>query len=503
MLGIGIGISPMFRRGGQSLNAWTTLMNKFVNIGSPSGKVLFASYYSSAWQRGVIIEIGETNLIYFPLGLQSTFAAGQDVPEFKGYYNYKLIGGVGRADMILSGTWSNNASVYHYSGGYRANATVGGYAQCVTPEGVTEIGLYDVIGAPSGVALVSINGDNTLANDLYTAQEFVDNGWLAATALVEGGGTLNPTDRVYTYSRVKTVSTLGLVIPASSRRVRIATGLAAGSYTVRATVTGYIPQGESSANVRLAGFWFDDPAVDLSDYPIAMPVPQTTDLLSVAAGYSDNNFAFNFLPDGETGYEWMGHTGSQKVTTISVEVDDTARNPIDAPDYWLGDKVELIVTGYCRHTETGATNVIEYTQTFKFEAANWITSNLAITWKVPGTVSAGYTPMLAVNNNLDRGSMLDATQDYTLTDNDGSSKGGINSHIAYCWDANGRWAALTAIKSDETARYIQIEDRADGVANKMYLRRYNNATVAAEETESFESYYRFAFFADADAELAR
>ena len=90
--------------------------------------------------------------------------------------------------------------------------------------------------ANGAMFLVTIDGDPTLASLLPTAQDLVTGGSLDASALVGGGGTLNPTDRIYdNYTLAQNINTED----GKGHLTQIATFASAGAHTVRFTQTAY------------------------------------------------------------------------------------------------------------------------------------------------------------------------------------------------------------------------------------------------------------------------
>jgi len=149
-------------------------------------------------------------------------------------------------------------------------------------------------------------------------------------------------------------------------------------------------------------------------------------------------------------------------------------------------------------------NVAEYTQRFVFSAQAGLEIYHEFTWLVDG-VATGYIPQLAAPDNLSRGSLLEAEQDYDLSAGDGASYGKIPASAAYMWEPGGKWAALCCVPAYESAPVgtVWLQDRSGGGLNKIYFERYLGASVSAGERIQLKAIYRFKEFEDADAALAR
>jgi hypothetical protein len=182
-----------------------------------------------------------------------------------------------------------------------------------TGKASTRIGVYDMPVSASGMMLVEIDGNKSLANHLPQVSELITIGTLSSSVLIAQGGTLNPTDRIY-YQK----STAGTSIadPHSSgfdnllcqnRKVLIASNLQPGEHTIRFIHTGYSAMGQENKNFRISGIWFDDPSTRMGYPGVGF---EFKDIQDIHCPESDNNFAFRYRPEGATymdHYEWLGH----------------------------------------------------------------------------------------------------------------------------------------------------------------------------------------------------
>jgi hypothetical protein len=471
-------------------SAVDALLAKFNN---PEGHVVVFRTGVSIPDYSVLMDQGDY-IMYFPLG---DVQVDTEAPEFGDFTLAELMGGAYHTDFTKNGSWSTFSSP-GYGETYTRTAQSGAYCEYTTPDGVTEIGVWDLPGVEAGLALVEIDGDKTLANALPTVQDLINSSRLADTALIANGGTLNPTDRILDAASPTSIVTAGF-LDRIARRVRIADNLTAGSHIVKITNSGYRPTGGASDNIRLYGLWFDDPTVTLADLPTAKPSAVTTSPISSST--SDNNFAFSYTPTGGSTAEWLGHSGTQFTTTAEVYVDDVLVSPFT--ESLLGSSVEFRVTAYCRHSES-VDDVAEYTQRVIFNASEGVTIHHEFTWLVAGTVT-GYIPQISVNDALSKGSLLEASQDYDLSAGDATYYGNIPASAAYLWTPGGNWATMACVKSYESAPVgiVRLEDRSGNASNKIYFQRYDASAVAANNAITLTAIYRFKYFDDADAELAR
>lgn len=489
---------PVSFHGAERRHKLDRLLKKFETAEGDSVVVLRRGLSDEGAFYHVLMGLG-TKALHFPIGSFLHFTPDSAAPEINNYTLVGLVGGVHISNMTKGGLWLNFPSA-GYGGSYERTSTAGAYAEYPTPDGVTEIGCWDLANVQAAVALVVIDGDPTLASELPTAQDLVNAGRLDSSVLVTNGGTLNPTDRILDAANPTSVVNAGFIDP--SRKIRFASNLPPGQHTVRVTHTGYRPIGGTSDHIRLSGFWFDDPAVRVTDIPTAMPTLIEPDPIILSD--SDINFAFNYKPSGGSITEWMGHSDTQFTVSAELYVDDVLVSPILAADpYKSGNKAELRVSGYCRHPDS-AEKVAEYSQSFIFDPKRGVKIMHDFTWLVPGTAT-GYMPQLSVNNTLTKASLLDANEDYDLTADDGSAYGQVPTSAAYFWTPGGKWAILCCVPSyaNNPVGKVWIQDRSGGGLNKAYFERYYGSTINVGDRIQLQAIYRFKEFDDADAALAR
>lgn len=502
--GIGIGISPFLSRGGINYSSyWETLLAKFTNSGT--GEALLFNQNFTPTNMFLALSAGtEVNIYQLPAAA-SWVDDGAQV-EMEDIKQSRLYGGVyGNSDSCTrSGSWTINAAAANYSGYYcRASAT-GAYIETTTPAGVTEIGIMSTVNANCGIQVVSIDGDNKLANLLPTAQQLVDDGSIANTCLVANGGTLNPTDRIFDLTDPLNTGGLNFLSPSANIRIKVASGLTAGAHTIRVTNTGYLPAGASTAYLRINGFYFDDPAALLSNFPVSILGYETTDI-DIISTDSDNNFAFSFKPTAASGYEWIGHSGSCFNTSVSLYVDDVLTELPAAGASVNGSEIKIVVVGEGFHSEQ-VEKVLDFTQIFTFNPSTQLTVESSFTWLTAGNIS-GYGYQLAATSSMNKGSILEATEDYTLNSDDETANGNIAGSAAYIWDADGEMGIMLSVAAYVIlpVGLVNITDRLDGI-NKIYFASYSGIVtdIDVNHSLSITCNYRIKRFVDgADSSLAR
>jgi hypothetical protein len=459
-----------------TLSTFSTLFNNPINE-----DILLMSGYLT---RYVMIDCGNNDALVFNIFNHADYssATNVDVPQFSDYYHCKIIGANSLNNVTTSGSWSNGGTGGGYIlGYYKYSQATNAYMEATTCDGVTELGSIDIAAENSGVAKVAIDGDLTLANELPTASELVTAGKLANTVLVENGGTLNPTDRIYLENDAgdDAIDKGILWTGTSNRRVRFATELSPGVHTIRVTVTGYMPVGGSSARIQLQGFWNTGGNYDLDGFPNTSQVVNIdTAQFQIDFG-ANNDFAFNYHPDGSETYEWMGHDDPRVLDSAKLYVDNTLITWTNGSHYSFGDSIVLNVWGHCKHTYTGADHVLDYIERYVFKPQIFLSVNIDFTWIIAGTIEAGYCPMLVTDNNFDSAGFYGGSV-YDLSNDNNTWTPYINTSAGYCYNEAGTWAQLVEIPGYELATPYGIGwlDRDISLnSNKLYLRRYTAESV--------------------------
>lgn len=451
----------------------------------------------------VILPSGNEGIL-IPFG-KPWAGSGSGAPEIgQSYFQVQLLGGMPATQAARSGNWSWVADASKYGGGYY-NGTSGSI-NFTTQSGVTRIGVYDMAVSSSGFFVVEIDGDKTLANHLPSASAMVANGSLPATVLIAQGGTLHPNDKIY-YQKSPAGTSL---IPASpsgldniltqNRRIRIASGLSAGTHTVKFIQSGYTANGSSASNLRLSGIWFDTPAAGIGDPGIGFEIKPVQEMHCPS---SDNNFAFRFRPEGfssASDYEWLGHNNGSQIRsgTGTLRLDGLVYPDLPMGTLRRVHDMVLEVHGLLVHPLT-SDPVAEYTQTFFINTQEGIQCQTAITWTHSGHITLGYIPQLAVFGPVNKATVWEATQNYFLDQNNDANRYNDKGSLAYIWSPTSNWALMLQSSIQDT---LWLADRSDQY-NKIYFRHYNNSLIHAGDTLNVVSNYRFKKIPQADIILSK
>jgi hypothetical protein len=419
-----------------------------------------------------------------------------------GNYFSTLIIGVDQEDASVARTgagWgSRSVAAAAYGGDYRKTTTTGDWTRWTTPDGVTRVGAWFEAGSNAGLVKVVVDSDPTAATSLMTAQQYVDAAIFPNTILVANGGNLNPTDRCYD----QFVNVYGT-------EVELAAGLTAGIHTVDLYCTGYKRAASTDVRLYSAGFWYNAPAGSNLATPHVMVHRDVTIMTNNQSVYE---YALAFTCAGgadSVTFSGNGH-GYDNQTGLVIKVAGSVVTPSEYQV--LQGAVEITRTSELRHYETGATKKADVTTVYSMSATTGLTVSWTLTWAADVTVTVAYPCMYAANEYLDKGSMIGATTDYTLTSNTGSYRGNVYSQAAYLWDANGTDAVMAYIANlaqscpTPNGSDTMIEDRAGGVINKIYFTRDNRTItedMLANSVLQSVNNYKAMRFVDANAALAR
>lgn len=484
-----------FESGGSGKAELNTLLAKF----SPADQTADVAAVVSDNTAYMVYPVGDGRCIGFALGLLSGVA--QNANNITSFKEFTAVHAVDNTGLTESGVFSTTSGSTFWGGYRRSSKTEDAYVELVTPDGVVDVGGFLSTSINAGIILVTIDGDRTLATELPTAQDLVDNETLVASALTTNGGILNPTDRVL--DLFSTVSS-GAGNPFQWRY--FAKGLTPGSHTVRYVRTGYKNISGSNSNLYISGMFYRVagetlPASDECFIPKAV----------FNAPASRLEFAISTQPVGASIREWMGHSGTEyHRSTPELSVDGT---PTDWPtDIAVrGKSIRFTLDTYLRHPDTGITDIGLVTRSYTLTAAG-LQHDFTLTWQVDVEVRAAYPCMLAAEDIFDRGSMVGAGTDYTLTANDGTNTPKVPSQVGYFWQSAGNWALAMHIPDLATVHNYSapdcgmwLTDREGSLSNKCYAER-NTQSLAVDAQTVWEGCARFLgmYFADgAEGALAR
>lgn len=415
----------------------------------------------------------------------------------------------GDGSITRSGSWSGSTSNANaYNDAYRQTSTTGDYVEFATPSSTVRVGLRAVHTSNAGICKVTVNGDATLANLLPTAQDLVNQGVLASSALVANGGSLSPTDRVLdqyrsTNNNVRFDTVTGIV-----------DGLTAGSHTVRLTNTGYRNTSASDDRLYMSGFSYatvsttvDTVGADL------LPLEYLTPPYDCGSAFE---FAHETVPSSGS-YTFLGNIhGYETQDSLTVYVDGQSRS-MSAGDEISGTTVDVVRVSHLRHPDygSGSSNLADVTTVYRMSPSGLDVSWKA-TWLASATVRSSYPAMQPLSSlTFTKASVAndDVTSDYSLTAHDGSFLIKKRSEAGYVWQPSGHWAALLLSRdranvagwTKSSPDYWMVHDRNYSLV-KQYVSR-----VAGSFTESVSNgtvwrgsvRHMVQWFADPDVVLAR
>lgn len=371
-----------------------------------------------------------------------------------------------------------------YGGSYRYSTTAGDKQSWTSPAGTTRVGLRTAALANGGIHKVTIDGDATLANRLQTAQQMVDRGRLASSALVANGGTLSPTDRVLDTFASATAPTTTLDY---DRHVPIADNLTAGAHTVELTVTGYQNTAATGARGSVSAFTYATASTTRGTPNAELLV--ATRIASQLNSAWEYAHEFNVSGGAAT---FIGNVhGYEAQTAFAVTVDGRSFTGTVGEIAW-GDRVEIVRDSSLRHPNSGAgaTNVATVRTYYRVDERGMDIVHRT-TWLVAGTLSRSYAAMFPLDGGLFSTAQLvgaASTPTLDMTVNDGTYRGGLAADGAQAM-GGGIVAKVVlidrALSVDNFAQAaplnVSVEDRVPASVNtgdlsKLYIVRVGPTT---------------------------
>ena len=486
MPGIGVGIGIPFRKHEDESDYWTTLwspantangvcLTKNENPSAPTLNELCIrqKLYNNLWncrnfQTPTTPSVGSiaTRLaqVYIDKLYRNLNSATTPAVTFGG-------AGWTHTTANLFGDYSQiKANQWHYS------LTHNDYYQIISEDNATDfyIGTNPAVNLGCA-AIVEIDGDRTLANQLPTAQALVTAGTLPNTILVANGGEFNPTDRVLEYYTLNAA-----LIP-------IAIGLTPGIHTLKVTQTNHHHASSGS-----------DPYLLLNNILVGRTDTEATEsnlyfkkYLPVWIGdFPVDEFAYNIQPAGASNNEWIGHTGSVKTAVAPVyEIDGVGVTPTGGTIYY-GDEIVIELNSDTFHSEVGggATSIGTMLQTITLNQNTGLRLQHSYTLLVAGVVT-GYSAMKTSVESLDLCTYTEAVANYALSDNDGSSKAAHTGKNMYAWDADGNIGVLFSLPIDVSMYYLD-----NPTWNKVYVQTFNGHAFNINDVWTEDANYKVQWF---------
>jgi len=386
--------------------------------------------------------------------------------------------------------WLTSSNANTYGGTYARNSTTGATCTWTTPT-ATSVGLRAYRTTNGGYAKVTLDASATAATLLPSAQDEVDAGRLAATALVAGGGTLTPTDRIYDSYGATSDSDL---------LIRFAEGLTSAAHTVVLTCTGYKRAASTDVRLYVSGGIYATAATTAAT--AGMTLAPLVTLLSSSSVYE---YAITYTPTGGTLYPFIGNRHGNDIEDVfTITLDGTVTTLTDG-QVATGALVSVARATHLRHPDTGATNVATAITTYTMRPGWGMDVQAALTWLVAGVARASYLGMLPTQGNVCTKGRAAGGPVVTLTADDGSSKGSTRSDTLALWQDGGRGAVMLTMRDLPTAvnrwtgattNFAWFEDRTGGDFNKAYFQRVQTPgteTIAASDVWEMFATYRAAW----------
>ena len=399
--------------------------------------------------------------------------------------------------VTKSGTWTLGSNATYYGGNYRYATAAGAYCEFTTPAGMTNLYMHHGAASNAGILLVTIDGDNTLASALSTAQDLVNAAVVANTVLVANGGSLNPTDRVidgFAYTAADVITLME--------------GIAAGAHVIRVTVTGYKNTGSSAARGYCAGFGYSNAASVATDSGFSI-LKKVASIWSAAT--SEQDMAINCVPviGGSTNvFVGTGH-GYESDVSLVVSVDGAEKTLTNNVFFGGTASAKIVRTTTLTHPDITPTKIADIVHTYEMTPANGLSVAHAITWAVDVNIYAAYIAMWPGDAEIfTKASYKGEGTDVACEADTPNGK----AQWGWRWaGSGGRVANLVyipdvAVSVDNWAN-IDGSGRALLMGSKVYVSKASKTpgtlAVAAAAVWNSEVHRRVRYFVDADASLAR
>lgn len=398
---------------------------------------------------------------YLRYGLPRVTGSGTDGPFGAGGVN--MLREVDHVSTLTGVDYASAAAVETGAGWsnvtgppqYRRTETIGDSSTYTTPANTTEVGLTITRHATcGGVMRVAINGDFTAARGLPTAQQLADAGRLDPVLLVGGGGTIDPTHRVY--SSYATTTTPDV-------RLLLATGLSPGAYTVRVELVGY-RSGASAGNRRGTIQQFAH-----AQTPLALSTQVWGGEPLSDVGGSAWEVATSFVPDGGASVFLGTYHGNHTQSSLEVYVDGVMTNPANLVIVPATESIRIVSKGTLIHPTGGY--VADITTEYVLDAYG-LTISPTTTWVKPGRSRAAYAMMPVTgprkhggftNGTTSRNAELSVALPTGLNVDQDSSK----SKASTAWLWSSRWVAMHSVLDWETWVAGGIDDRKTVIETRM------------------------------------
>lgn len=362
--------------------------------------------------------------------------------------------------------WIESSNPGALGGTYHRATNIYGAAEWETPADTIAVGIRGFFAKNSGYGRVTIDGGGVVADRLPTAQDEVDAGRLASSALTANGGTLDPSDRLYDFNLASSPNGT-----AFAYRL-LADGMAPGVHEVKVEWTGYARTGADGVRVTIDAGWYQTPTSQPSATASWLPIHTFNTTAS-----SVYEYAFSVKPRGAGTYRFVGNShGYETESSFTLKVDGVATTMADGDAVVGASVIEVTRVADMSHPDA-AGDVAETTQTWTMSAQSGLDLATRIEWSADMDVAAAYPAMLPSAVDYCTTGQVAGEAVVDLTADDGSEHDGLGSAAAM-FTADGK-AAVAMIVTDlpttvnrwatTTTRHLWIQDRNGGDFNKIYL----------------------------------
>lgn len=389
------------------------------------------------------------------------------------------------ASITYNPAWSQGSTYGTLNGTWSYTKIASRYAEfSVTPTSDGKI--YVVIAKESsgGIANVTINGSTDLVNELPL---------------------VGPNRQLDTYSATE----------AKNSRVLIASGLSAGTYTVRVTATGTKNASSSDSYIFFEGYGVTTLSID--DPQIGLQFDRATIRQIGYSSSNSNEYAYSYKPNGASTYQWTGTNHLNEIIS-SVTWQDELGNDISvsAGDTKThGTQVIITQTGTSRHSDTGTTdhaNVV-CKHTFNTQGLDVFHQH---TWLSTAVFDLAYPAMWRLVEAASLRGHMAGERDviYDFNHNDNVLYVNRKDRLMAMWNASYPWVAWVYLPDLETVNGwansqigIGVRDEDTATANKIYVQRVGgtqevaNATVAVGDIWKGTVQYRISYIANPETSV--
>lgn len=322
--------------------------------------------------------------------------------------------------------------------GRRSTNSTGAVASWTSPVGATSVGIVSGMGPNGGFNVVAIDGDQTKATFLPTAQHLVDTGIASPTILVANGGTIDPSARIldcYFLSELFSVWQA------------FASGLDSTiAHSVTITVTGYKRAASNSTRIIVGGFGYGT-ATTTATTPTALP------FIAIRTGKSApvHELAIDHKPTSATASVFVGghnHGYEFETKALSVVVDGAAITLVDDQAVAVASNAVLQRRSDLYHTQNTATPSLKARTSYRVDRTGLVVNTL-LEAVAQTTVDSAYfgsftAPHILSRLQLDKGTTVYDLSDYT-TYPEGTYVGTGKSTSAVWWQPGGEAAVALLV----------------------------------------------------------